>query len=670
MPDSSDPPTPPCARNLRFLAALDPALGARLAGLTGTYTRAVVEHGVAVDIELGDGRLYRCDGAAFAAEQVASFMAKPTRLVVNRPDPDRLSDPCSRELVERFAARLAAEPFDLTTAPAEGRSGILFVVGVGLGFHLGPLIERTRPRHVVLVEPIGEFLRHACDAIDWRALHLDCEARGATLAVVCEDDVVHAVARLENLIAGFGETTIDGSFIYVHYTTPATRAIAGKIHEFAGMASILKGYFADERLMVENSSANLAERAFRVVDGSALPPLGVPAFVIGSGPSLDGAIEAIRRNRDHAVLITAGSALQVLLHHGIVPDWHVEKENLPLSAERLRHIMARNRDRFPGGRFTGVRLLASTTVDPGIVELFDDVWLFFRSALSSTAMFGASRRAVDGTSPYSANAALTLAGLLGFRDIYLFGCDCGARAGTGHHSGQTAYYTLDASREAARATGRYELPHRAPANFGGEVETNSYFLWSRRTFEQVIAALGLRAKNCSDGAAIAGAAPLPPEELALAGAPADRAALDARLFAATDWYPAGGYLADQDVAGAVAGWRAFARGLRRRLDTLERTATDIHALHRGVCAWLDGAAARHGAAAILAGGTLRALPPLAGYWLNRAPDDAGHAELFAWFRAQYRAIVEDALRDGDALMAAVGGRAVAARAAAGLMQSA
>jgi hypothetical protein len=649
------------ARNRMFLAAFDPALAGRLQALPGHVTRPVIEDGAIVDIDLGERRLYGRPAEGFAAEQVTTFLAHPTRMLVNAPAAEKLSDPCSADLVRRIAAHVSDDAVPLLAAPPPGRSGVLFVVGIGLGHHLASLIAATAPRHVVLIEPIGEFLVHAMAAIDWSALHADCESRGATLDIVAEADAAAGNARLEAAMNRFGETSIDGSYIYSHYNMPATREIAARIHQFAGMRAILKGYFADERLMVENMTANVAARDFRLLDAGARPPVDVPAIIVGSGPSLDGAVEAIHRCREHAVIISAGSALQALLHHGIVPDWHIEKENLPASAARLRHILSLNRGRYPDGRFTGIRLIASTTVDPGVAALFDDICFFLRTSLSSTAMFGAGHKALDGTSPFSANAALTVAAILGFRDVFLFGCDCGARAGAGHHSKNTVYFTREPAPDAAATADRLAFPQTAPANFGGMVETNAYFLWSRRTFEQVIAALDLRAHNCSDGIAIDGAAALDPDRLLpdAATAPLDRAALARWFDAQTLWYLAGGYLAGQDVAGALAGWRAFATALRATLDRLDGEAADIHAWHRGLATFLDEAAARWGGPVVLAGGTLRAQPALASWWLNRAPDAAAAEALFAWFRATARDIAEGVLADGDALMAGVGERCAA-----------
>src|SRR3546814_12104056 len=105
----------------------------------------------------------------------------------------------------------------------------------------------------------------------------------------------------------------------------------------------MQGYFADERLMIENSVANLAD-GFWMVEGAFQPVHDLPAFVVGSGPSLDAALDALRAWQEHGVIFSAGSALQTLLANGIVPDFQVEKENNDTTEARVHHIFERLRE--------------------------------------------------------------------------------------------------------------------------------------------------------------------------------------------------------------------------------------------------------------------------------------------------------------------------------------
>ncbi|NKB48058.1 MAG: DUF115 domain-containing protein [Alphaproteobacteria bacterium] len=630
-------------KNLLFFTAAYPPVAEMLPVRETDLTQAVFnDDGAIVDIDLGQGLFYNRPAAEFAAEQVAAYMARPTRIVVEPPNFDDLHDACTHKM----ATQLEAAAPDRLPQPPLDRGGILLIIGIGLGLHISDLIAQTGARHVILVEPITEFLDHSLSVLDWQAMWAQCTEAGATIDIIAGGDPAGIRQRLEPLMLRFGETAIDGSYIYLHYQTDVTKAVAAGFHDLAGMTAILKGYYADEKLMVENTTANVATHDFWLIEGELRAPIDAPVFVVGAGPSLDASIEIIRKWQDRAIIVTAGSTLQVLLHQGIVPDFHVEKENTQPTVDRLRHIRTRAGDQFEGDTFGSIRLVASTTVKPGVTELFDEKFLFLRSALSSTAMFGAGHRPIDGTSPYSANAALTLAAIMGFRNVYLFGCDCGARDASHHHSGETAYYTLDSYPDRG-----VDFSSRAPGNFGGEVLTNSYFAWSRQTYEQVIAAAGLTVRNCSDGVMIGGAQPLPPDDLVLTNAPLDKTAIAEAVKTSSVHFTPGAYLIDQDVAAVTNNWNAFAGELRAQLDTSLDTADDIHRFDQQLRGFLDGAATKFGGVTIMVAGSARSMAPVAGYYLNRAPDAAAQASLMDVFRATYRAEIERILDDGTALMA-------------------
>ena len=630
-------------KNLLFFTAAYPPVAAAVRDRETELTQPITDDaGRAIDIDVGHGRLYNRPAAEFAAEQVSSYWTQPTRIVVGPPDLDALHDDCTRTM----AVNLEAAASGLLEQPPLGRSGILLVVGIGLGLHIPDLVARSGPRHVVLVEPIAEFLHHSLSAFDWSALWAQCADSGATIDIIAGGDPAGIELRLEALMRGFGESAIDGSYLYVHYQNDVTKAVAAKFFDLAGMTAILKGYYADEKLMVENTVANVAAHDFWFIEGELRAPIEAPVFIVGAGASLDGAIDVIGKWQDRAIIVSAGSTLQALLHQGIVPDFHVEKENTQVTVERLRHIHARNRDRFDGDTFGPIRLVASTTVKPGVTELFDEKFLFLRKDLSSTEMFGTGHRAVDGTSPYSANAAMALVAMMGFRDVVLFGCDCGAREAAHHHSGETAYYTLDSYPDR-----EVEFPLRAPGNFGGDVLTNSRFSWSRWTHEQFIAAAGLSVRNCSDGVMIAGARPVPPGELSLTNDPLDKTAIVETVKTGSAHFTPGAYLIDQNLPAIVQCWREFAAAFRAHLDASFGREGDIYNFERGAREFLDTAAEKFGGVTVMVGGSARAMLPIAANYLNRAPDVLTRARLMEVFLTTYEAEIERILDDGSAVMA-------------------
>lgn len=94
-------------------------------------------------------------------------------MVVNALDPDSLVD----EATKMVSMKLSTEAGDtLLAVPPADRTGLLVVIGIGLGLHIPDLIRTVSPRHVVLVEPIEEFAVHSMQALDWVSLVQDCKA--------------------------------------------------------------------------------------------------------------------------------------------------------------------------------------------------------------------------------------------------------------------------------------------------------------------------------------------------------------------------------------------------------------------------------------------------------------------------------------------------------------
>jgi len=255
-------------------------------------------------------------------------------------------------------------------------------------------------------------------------------------------------------------------------------------------------------IMARNAMANLARGDVAILS-DFLPAREEPAFVIGSGPSVDKELECLAQLSDKAVLISIGTGLRGLLERGIRPDFHVELEN----GEGNRDIMRATAADFDLG---GITLVGSLTVHSGMVELFDDAILFLRERVSSTMLLGAPYQLLQPAGPTVANTGLISAIRLGFREIYLFGVDMGTKdAGCFHAKGSV--YGAGLRKDVSK-------PNRSFAgNFGGEVSGLSVLNWSRHVLENVVRFYRgmVRVYNCSDGARIEGALPKVSRAIAL-----------------------------------------------------------------------------------------------------------------------------------------------------------
>lgn len=511
--------------NLAVFERHFPDLHARLTAISSPLSSVVYEDGRAVDIDLGSGRFYHCDGFQGAREQAEAFVRSPAQVGYNLPDGDSFDSLVSRRIHRETLDILIRHDLTEMRLMTRGNTGFFFILGVGLGYHLPVLLEGIDTPHVVICEAFEEFLLASMRAIDWGALVALCEERKATLDIVCANTPEEMAARVGDFIEEYGPVYLDGSYYYQHYPLWTFAEARRRMINELPRQMAARGYFEDERKMVRNTVTNFQKGEFSILTDEFRMRSPIPVFVIGAGPSLDEAVPYIQQWRDHAIVVSAGTGLQPCLKMGIIPDFHVELENTYSIYLKLKHIMDEYAHMFPSGRFDGIRLVASTTLNPNVAPLFSDVYYFFRDSSSSSFAFGREFGFHSGIAPTVANTSLGTIAYMGLGDIYLFGVDCGWRDGFTHHARDTFYYTSE-ELKLDHMAGAYVLP----GNFGGTVQSDMVFDWSRSLLEAAINAFHLSVYNCSDGALIRGAIPKVAESLHFDGEPLDRAAIMAEVF--------------------------------------------------------------------------------------------------------------------------------------------
>lgn len=460
--------------------------------------RAVMADGGMVNIDVGGKLFYPQSGPELAAAQVAAFRQNAPRLSfanLGHCNITPISERISSGLKDWVDAHGGLGT--LTRIP-DHEVGFLFVYGLGLGHHLPLLLADTPALHIVIVETVPELLRHAAAAIDWQALFAAADARGKQIHLIVESDPEEAARAMEVIVASAGNTFLDGSYHYFHYASHAIKQVFDTFSRELHHHYKSSGYFEDEMVMVGNTAANLRRVPFRLIEGGRRPALPVPAFVIASGPSLDKDLPYIRKWRDRAVVISCGTALRPLLKNGVRPDIHCEVERV----EAVATSTAQCRDEFG---LDGIVLMASTTVDPRAVAIFDERWLFFRHGLTPSFLMTASTPPLSLADPLGVNAATAGAIALGLRCVYLFGVDLSIDDPAAHHAKDSIYY--QPGNEHLDAGFRAGDSHAVPGNFGGEVHTLWAYDMGRHNLGHVQRDTGAALFNCGRGARISGAVP-------------------------------------------------------------------------------------------------------------------------------------------------------------------
>lgn len=625
------PPESLRERSRRALLSRFPELGGIL-DAQPTLLSAIRDGDAVIDLDIGPTRLYSGDGRRFASDQVKAYLERPLRFFVTDLDGTNLSSGVSTRLYLRLldeCDRVGVTLGDLEVKPRyEGC--FLLVLGLGLGFHLRELIERTEAGHILIIEPHEEFLRHSLEAIDWDELLTWAEERGRTFTFVTTDSLDLALRTLCHVITRQGAHFIDGAYVYLHYPARLLTDLRDGLFERVQTLYTSRGFFEDEMIMLDNTSANLARHRFRWLQNKLRPERSEPVLIIGSGPSIDQSLEHIKRLRERAVVFSCGSGLRVCLSNGIVPDFHCEIENGGWVFNALSLIKAQ----FP---FTGITLIASATVDPRVPTLFDDTVLFFRDTVSGSRMLTTPDQEIFMAVPTVANTALRTALSLGFGTFYLFGVDCGTKADGKRHSDSAIYTHSETLRKMVERT---ELGFTHPGNFGGTVKSDWLFVFSRMLLEEAMRLYRPRVFNCSDGARLAHTVPKAAAGVTLPDLPAGHAAVKRSLLEALPPIEAGGLLATVDfeaLKGETEDYRAA--GLAMIDAALAEDGTFVQ-FWRRLGPFLDETTGRFHRASSMINCSLQSMPKIAMFFIHRIPDQALRPEVFRAFLTEYRAIFE------------------------------
>ena len=450
------------------------------------------------DVVFDDVRLYDGKGGRQQApKELEAFQQHPQRSV-QRPPETKTLDHHGGEFIAAVMKEATDQGIRFVKEQPGHKGYFLFVFGFGLGNFLENLIKISSARVAIILEPNLDFLYYSTFTLDWAPImQFAFGADRCDIRFILSSDPAITVATIKKIIRETCPAAWDGALFFHHYNNSTLKAIYDHFQIALSTTALLGlGFFEDEMCMVTQTARNLDARDRYVITNTVKSFNDVPVFIVGNGPSLDQDIECLKRLADRAIIISCGSTLPVLLSHGIRPDFQVVLERGPFQLESC------SRAKAIGGGLDGITLLASTTAMPAVVDLFEEVWFYFRPCLSSTPLFIAGEgHTLVFTDPMAANAGLNIALLSGFTSIYLLGVDIGSRHHDQDHS--TAYVSPKGRNTTV------SLSIEINGNFGGSVFSDDVYFWSKEIFEHTLACTGSGRQlfNCSNGAAINGFTP-------------------------------------------------------------------------------------------------------------------------------------------------------------------
>lgn len=222
----------------------------------------------------------------------------------------------------------------LAGVPVEGSSA-LCVIGLGQGYLLDALDQRGWRGRVVALEPDASSSREGLDRPEVQAWLT--AGRLTILAGPAHDGLERALLSIE-LTAEQPVIVVNPAVAHAH------REQAVQAARLIGRAWF--GARANQQARRDNGGRYLLNtlRNARAIaaegDAAALAGVGVgvPAIVVGAGPSLDRNLPDIATYRDRALIIAADTSLRPLLSAGVHPDLVVALDPTETNARHLTDL--------------------------------------------------------------------------------------------------------------------------------------------------------------------------------------------------------------------------------------------------------------------------------------------------------------------------------------------
>ncbi|MBL6958932.1 MAG: motility associated factor glycosyltransferase family protein [Rhodospirillales bacterium] len=637
------------AKNLACFDEYFPTIAESLRAMTDPQSLVVWEGDEAIDIRLGSGLFYGKPAREFVDEQIDQYFEKPERIILNKPEGAYLDSQVSLDMLEASKNIIRdLEMPTLATSPQDA-ANYLLIIGIGLGLHIEPLIKRTGARHIIIVEPIPDFLGQSLFAVDWCETLEYCNKEGIDIDFICFGRPRQIQSMIFSILESKGLALVEGTYIYIHYKTWLTNTVHSSFKAHIPTRILTRGFYEDEILMMRNAASNFNNHSFNLLDGEPRVRRPEPAFIVGAGPSVDQCIETIRKWKDHAVIFSSGTALQVLLHHGIIPDFQTEVENLPEMVDKMAHIHSLNEDKFSGKTFGDIKFISPATADPGNLEYFDESFLYFRDSVSSTMTLGTNHKQIIGASPLVANTSLALATNLGFYKIYLFGCDCGVRDKSRHHSDQTVYYTTDQFKDVAYESFEYTYP----GNFGGTVYTDGLYEWTRQMLEFVMSLFRVEAYNCSDGTMMEGAVPKMHSSVSFEGPPLDKKAIFQQIREESERCTPGSFFQKYPMPDYLSAWDRFIKDFNDVVEVSLKEDSTFNEFYERLNSYILDTVATYDGVSAMVDGSAKAFPHIACYFASRVEDKALREEFLKRFKKEYARLITGVSQEGKQLFAEI-----------------
>ncbi|MCO7190053.1 MULTISPECIES: 6-hydroxymethylpterin diphosphokinase MptE-like protein [unclassified Pseudoalteromonas] len=369
--------------------------------------------------------------------------------------------------------------------PESFPSAIIF--GIGLGYHIPLLLERTQFDYIFLIEPDFEQFFASLFCTDWHQVIADIDEQGGCLFFHLGVDHASFIQDIEKVAEDVGAFALVRSFCYQHTPGKELNTLIQQWVKDYFRFQFGHGFYNDAVTGLAHGIHHIRNKAAWLTNSAKHLNKETPIFIIGNGPSLDEAEAFIKRNHHKAIVIAAGTSIATLYKKGISVDFHVLVER-PYSNYKIFGEIV------PPEVYQNTNLIGLSTLYPDTNHRYKWSGIAAKGAEAGTSLLdilalqhlSQTLPKIPYCNPVVANAAMSFALYLGFRNVYLFGVDNGKAPGGAHHSKDSIYRDRN---EDTDDEGHCHVPiegHTLPANFGGHVLSNDLFMVAHSQLEKLL----------------------------------------------------------------------------------------------------------------------------------------------------------------------------------------
>jgi hypothetical protein len=383
----------------------------------------------------------------------------------------------------------------------------MLLKGIGLGYHIEHLLEKTDIRYLCIVESNPDIFFASLHTVNYDKLFSWFNKSNYGLNLIVEASPDECMSSVLYYLLKIGTYNAVRVYEFDHLDSKEMELASSSIHQGIREAVSSHGFFDDERVGLAHSLRNYQSK-YKILEVTNAK-YDIPVFICGNGPSLDHAKETLLKYQGQAIIVSSGSCLGALYKMGIKPDFHVENE-------RVKSIHSWIKSSSPREFRKGIQLIALNVVHPEVLNEFDSVVLALKANDLGSTYFKSHQKNekhpfLMHCNPTVTNTATAIMLTLGFKKIYLFGIDLGFSPDGQHHSKYSQYNEVDSKLFSGDS--RYEINSKrnipVKGNFSPSVITTLNFKNSRDSFDMLFKTYAdIDVYNCGEGAFIDGARPM------------------------------------------------------------------------------------------------------------------------------------------------------------------